>query len=119
MQKERVPYKEAGPNGEPSIEPILKAVSYVLQRMYGSSSSIRKPSWCRSRRHARTATKALLGYRVSKDFIYRWLVTGVRLRSLVCVAALGLMVSLSIDADERRVLLNSIWLCVFVAAMSS
>ena len=25
LQKDHVPYREAGPNGEPSIEPILKA----------------------------------------------------------------------------------------------
>ena len=79
MQKEHVPYKEAGPNGEPSIEPILKASRLRFAKdvhdLVRHSEIIFVPIQTPHEKRYEGVTR-LPDDR--KDFTYRWLVAGLR-----------------------------------------
>jgi UDPglucose 6-dehydrogenase len=79
MQKERVPYQEAGPNGEPSIEPILKAsklrFASSVRELVEHSEIIFVPIQTPHEERYEGTTR-IPGER--KDFIYRWLIDGLR-----------------------------------------
>jgi UDPglucose 6-dehydrogenase len=79
LQKKRVHYKEAGPNGEPSIEPILKASKLrfakdVLELVQHSEIifvPIQTPHEERYEGVTRLPSER-------RDFSYRWLIAGIR-----------------------------------------
>jgi UDPglucose 6-dehydrogenase len=79
MQKEHVHYREAGPNGEPSIEPILKAsrlrfardVRELVEHSEIIFVAIQTPHEERYEGITRLPSER-------KDFIYRWLIAGLR-----------------------------------------
>ena len=79
LQKEHVPYKEAGPNGEPSIEPTLKAsrlrfardVRELVEQSEIIFVAIQTPHEDRYEGITRLPSER-------KDFIYRWLIAGLR-----------------------------------------
>jgi UDPglucose 6-dehydrogenase len=79
MQKEHVHYNEAGPNGEPSIEPILKAstlrfardVRELVEHSEIIFVAIQTPHEDRYEGVTRLPSER-------KDFIYRWLIAGLR-----------------------------------------
>ncbi len=79
MQKERVPFKEQGPNGEPSIEPLLrrsglgfaKDIRELVERSELIFVPIQTPHEERYEGVTRLPEER-------KDFIYRWLIRGVQ-----------------------------------------
>src|SRR6266568_4388743 len=79
LQKEHVQYKEAGPDGEPSIEPILKAsklrfakdVRELVEHSEIIFVAIQTPHEERYEGTTRLPDER-------KDFIYRWLIDGLR-----------------------------------------
>jgi UDPglucose 6-dehydrogenase len=79
LQKDHVPYREAGPNGEPSILPILqksrlrfaKTVRQVVEESDIIFVPIQTPHEERYEGTTRLPEER-------KDFIYRWLVDGIR-----------------------------------------
>jgi len=79
LQKESVPYKEAGPNGEPSIQAILRAsglrfakdVRELVRHSEMIFVAIQTPHEERYEGVTRLPQER-------KDFIYRWLVAGLR-----------------------------------------
>src|SRR5262245_19204983 len=79
LQKEQIPYREAGPNGEPSIEPILKASRLRFAKnscelvMHSEIIFVAIQTPHEERYEGITR---LPGER--KDFIYRWLIAGLR-----------------------------------------
>ena len=79
MQKEHVPYKEAGPNGEPSIEPILKAsrlrFAKTMRELVEHSEIIFVPIQTPHEERYEGVTRIP---KERKNFIYRWLIEGVR-----------------------------------------
>jgi UDPglucose 6-dehydrogenase len=79
LQKEHVPYRETGPNGEPSIEPILKAsrlrFAKDLRDLVEHSELIFVPIQTPHEERYEGVTR-LPGER--KDFVYRWLIAGIR-----------------------------------------
>ena len=79
LQKDHVPYREAGPNGEPSIEPILKKSSLrfakTVREIVEHSEIIFVPIQTPHEERYEGTTR-LPNER--KDFIYRWLVEGLR-----------------------------------------
>ena len=79
LQKERVPYREEGPNGEPSIEPILKASNLrfakSVRELVEHSEIIFVPIQTPHEERYEGSTR-LPAER--KDFIYRWLIEGLR-----------------------------------------
>jgi UDPglucose 6-dehydrogenase len=79
LQKQHVSYKEAGPNGEPSIEPILKAsglrFAKDLRELVEHSELIFVPIQTPHEDRYEGTTRLP---RERKDFIYRWLIAGVR-----------------------------------------
>lgn len=89
LQKERVPYRETGPNGEPSIEPILKAsrlrFAKSVRELVKHSEIIFVPIQTPHEERYEGITR-LPGER--KDFIYRWLIEGLRTLSEE-IAAVG------------------------------
>ena len=89
LQKQFVPYKEAGPNGEPSIEPILRAsklkfardVHELVEHSEIIFVAIQTPHEERYEGITRLPSER-------KDFVYRWLIQGLRSLSEQ-IAALG------------------------------
>lgn len=79
LQKDHVPYKEEGPNGEPSIQPILKAsklrFAKTVQELVEHSEIIFVPIQTPHEERYEGTTR-LPDER--KDFSYRWLIEGVR-----------------------------------------
>ena len=79
MQKEHVPYQEQGPNGEPSIEPILRASKLAfagdLDELVARSELIFVPIQTPHEDRYEGATRLPEN---RKDFNYRWLVRGIR-----------------------------------------
>lgn len=79
LQKQHVPYKEVGPNGEPSIEPILKAsrlrFAKDLRELVEHAEIIFVPIQTPHEERYEGVTR-LPNER--KDFIYRWLIEGIR-----------------------------------------
>jgi UDPglucose 6-dehydrogenase len=79
MQKESVPYQETGPNGEPSIVPILKASKLRfagnVRDLVEHSDIIFVPIQTPHEERYEGITR-LPAER--KDFIYRWLIDGLR-----------------------------------------
>ena len=79
LQKEHVPYKEEGPNGEPSIVPLLKAsklhFAKTARELVEHSEIIFVPIQTPHEERYEGVTR-LPDER--KDFNYRWLVDGVR-----------------------------------------
>jgi UDPglucose 6-dehydrogenase len=79
LQREQIPYREAGPNGEPSIEPILKASRLRFAKnscelvMHSEIIFVAIQTPHEERYEGVTR---LPGER--KDFIYRWLIAGLR-----------------------------------------
>jgi UDPglucose 6-dehydrogenase len=79
LQKNHVPYREAGPNGEPSIEPILrksnlrfaKSVREIVEHSEIIFVPIQTPHEERYEGTTRLPNER-------KDFIYRWLIEGLR-----------------------------------------
>src|SRR5678815_5991881 len=79
LQKDHVPYREAGPNGEPSIEPILKksnlkfarTVREVVEHSEIIFVPIQTPHDERYEGITRLPNER-------KDFIYRWPNDGLR-----------------------------------------
>ena len=79
LQKEHVPYKEAGPNGEPSIQPLLaasklrfaKSVRELVEHAEIIFIAIQTPHEERYEGITRLPDER-------KDFVYRWLVEGIR-----------------------------------------
>jgi len=78
MQKNGVPYKEAGPNGEPSIEPILKAsrlrFASNVRELVEHSDIIFVPIQTPHEERYEGITRLPAD---RKDFIYRWLIEGL------------------------------------------
>ncbi len=79
MQKEHVPYKEMGPDGEPSIEPILRASNLKFARdldeLVAESELIFVPIQTPHEDRYEGVTR-LPGER--KNFNYRWLIRGIQ-----------------------------------------
>src|SRR6266849_6126348 len=79
MQKERVPFKEQGPNGEPSIEPLLRrsGLSFAkdIRELVERSELIFVPIQTPHEERYEGVTRLP---EERKDFIYRWLIRGVQ-----------------------------------------
>jgi UDPglucose 6-dehydrogenase len=79
LQKEHVPYKEAGPNGEPTIVPILKAsklrFAKTVREVVEHSEIIFVPIQTPHEERYEGSTRMP---KERKDFIYRWLIEGLR-----------------------------------------
>lgn len=79
LQKGHIPYKETGPNGEPSIETILRTsrlrFARDIRELIRHSELIFVPIQTSHEERYEGVTRMP---RERKDFIYRWLIAGLR-----------------------------------------